>query len=195
MTNSDGLELDRRALLHGAAVLSTLAAMPIAARAAVPRQAIRFVIADQRFRESKALGEKLSREGAQRLEVTSGLTAIWKDYLYPHWQRSEGGAVVGLTTRSVWDGLSQQAYGQFRKGRMIGLHQSGTTSEQCQHSIEAPVRAMPNVELGAEHWPLEVAQLLTHVAQESSCFSQSRLIGQPIPAHKLRHQLISWIIR
>lgn len=196
MAYSDGLKLDRRALLQGAAVAATLATIPGAAHAATPRQTIRFVVVDGRISESKALGAKLCREGVQRLEVTSGLTAIWKDHLYPHWRDSPPGAVVGLTTRSVWDGLSQQAHGQFRKGRIIGLHQFGTTNMHCQHSIEAPGHPLPSIELGGEeHWPLQVAQLLTHVVPQGGCSRHSMHMGQPIPPHDLRRQLLSWIIK
>jgi hypothetical protein len=176
---------------------STMAALPGVARAAVSRQTIRFIVVDGRISESKALAAALSREGAQRLEVTSGLTAVWKDHLYPHWQGSRGGAVVGLTTRSVWDGLSQQAHGQFRRGRIIGVHQIGATSKNCQHRIEAHVRASittSGLALSSEQWPQEVAQIMAQYSQQRGCPREAKHFGPAIPAQDLRHQLVSWII-
>lgn len=176
---------------------STMVALPGVARAAVSRQTIRFIVVDGRISESKALAATLSLEGAQRLEVTSGLTAVWKDHLYPHWQGSRGGAVVGLTTRSVWDGLSQQAHGQFRRSRIIGVHQLGATSEKYQHRIEAPVRASiatSGLALSSEQWPQEVAQIMAQYSQQRGCPREAKHFGSAIPAQDLRHQLVSWII-
>jgi hypothetical protein len=197
MTRSGSLELDRRTLLRGAIVASTLAASPGLARAAMqPHPAVRFVVVDERISESKAFGAALLREGVQRLEVTSGLTAVWRDHLHPHWQRSQG-AVVGLTTRSVWDGLSQQAHGQFRKARIVGIHHLAGTVELCQHSIEAPLEANvahQKLALATARWPQEVARLLARYSNQTGCARESKLYGNAVPAELLRQQLVSWII-
>ena len=197
MTHTGSLRLDRRTLLRGAVVASTLAAAPGLARAAMlPQQAIRFVVVDERITESKAFAAVLDRDGVQRLEVTSGLTAVWRDHLYPHWQGSLG-AVVGLTTRSVWDGLSQQAHGQFRKARIVGIHQLSGTRGRSQHRIDAPLGAditSRHLARGTDRWPQEVARMLTVYSRQTECPRESRICGTAIPADDLRQQLVSWII-
>lgn len=197
MTHSSGLELDRRTLLRGVAIASALAGIPGAARAAVSGSSIRFIVVDGRISESQSLAAALRREGAHHLEVTSGLTAVWQDHLYPHWQSSQNGAVVGLTNRSVWDGLSQQAHGQFRKGRIIAVHQLGVTSEQSQHRIEAPICASittSSLAPGSAQWPQAVAQMLARYSREGGSLGEPRHFGVAIPADDVRQQLVSWII-
>lgn len=197
MTHSSGLELDRRALLRGVAIASALAGMPGAARAAVSGRSIRYVVVDGRISESRSLAAALRSEGAHRLEVTSGLTTVWQDHLHPHWLSFQSGAVVGLTTRSVWDGLSQQAYGQFRKGRIIAVHQIGVTSEQCQHRINASICgsiATSSLAAGSAQWPQAMAQMLARYSREGGNLGEPKHFGAAIPADDVRQQLVSWII-
>jgi len=153
-------------------------------------------VVDERIRESSALGAALQLEGVQRLEVTAGLTKLWKDHLYPHWQGSQGD-VVGLTTRSVWDGLSQQAHGQFRKARIVGVHQLGSTSEYYQHMIDAPLGAqiaIPDIAAGTSQWPQDLARMLARSSSQPVRVREPRLYGPGIPADGLCQQLVSWII-
>jgi len=69
---------------------------------------VRYVITDQRFTESLAFAAAADHAETTRLEVTEGLTKLWQEHLVPLWQ-SGAGAVTGLTTRSVWECLAEQA--------------------------------------------------------------------------------------
>lgn len=100
-------QLNRRALLAlggSAAALSTLGLAPLLAAAA---PAVRYVVTDRRHLESVAFARQWA--ASVPLEVTEGLTRLWREALLPHWQSDSHGSVAGLTTREVWTCLAEQA--------------------------------------------------------------------------------------
>lgn len=193
-----GLSIDRRTMLQGAAVLSAAMATPALARAQNSGlSGIRFVITDRRFPESTAFGRQMEHFGAERLEVTGGITQLWQERLVPLW-REQAGIVAGLTTRAVWDGLSQQALGQFRKPRLLGDHRIGNVGSAAQHKLTLPVE-MPKsaraalLEAGA--WPAAMAMFVRYCSDIRGTGQNICEVGTQEPGHVVQNQLVSWIVK
>lgn len=110
-----GLVMDRRAVLTLLGVTAAGGALSPASALTLPQQVPRYVITDLRHPQSLAFGQALARQGSVRLEVTDGLTALWRDALQPLWRSSADAAVMGLTSREVWACLGEQARGQGRR--------------------------------------------------------------------------------
>lgn len=191
--------IDRRSLLRGTAALSACLATPATAAslaAAPASRPIRFVVIDSRIGASAEFGRQMSRFGAEALDVSEGLTALWQDRLVPHWHASEA-IVAGLTTRSIWDGLSQQALGQFRKPRLLGDHRFDSATGGLHHALDLPasMRAEAHASLlDAAAWPAAMALLVRDCAASSQARRQScdvRQQGRRIPSPD---QLISWMV-
>jgi hypothetical protein len=113
----------RRAVLRAGALAGVAAAggLTTVAATAAPPLRVRYVVADRRIAESLAFASVLEEQGAERLDVSDGLTRLWRARLLPHWENAEG-PVAGLTSPAVWDCLSQQARDHFRKARLLGRH-------------------------------------------------------------------------
>lgn len=106
-----GHGINRRTLLSlggSAFALAATGLAPVLA-AAQPLPPVRFVVTDRRHPASVAFGQRLLPAGGASLEVTEGLTRLWREVLLPHWQHGAAGAVAGLTTREVWACLAEQA--------------------------------------------------------------------------------------
>ncbi|WP_066555933.1 hypothetical protein [Croceicoccus bisphenolivorans] len=193
-----GLTLDRRALLGAGLALGAAAIVsPILRGGAMePSGPVHVIITDGRFAESRRFAASLSTNGAQVLDVQNGLTAIWLNHLTPLWRKSSG-AVVGLTTRAVWDGLSQQAIGQFRKPRILGIHEIAANGLPLGHSIDVPASrhaALMGGAMNSAAWPDRMAQAVTGcLASERREFKSCRL-GAPADHLPARAQLVSWMI-
>lgn len=109
----------------------------LVAGASVPAQAneqfdvkefnIRYVVTDRRYQESLAFGQLCRSAGGMPLEVTDGLTKLWREVLKPLWSE-HGGAVAGLTTREVWHCLAEQARSQSH--RTVKLRRNDVAANQ-----------------------------------------------------------------
>lgn len=189
-------QVARRTLLRGAAALSGLAAVP-ASTFANSARTIRYVVIDSRFRQSAAFGEVLARDGAEVLDLASGLTAIWQDRLVPEW-RGRGGVVAGLTTRSAWDGLSQQALGQFRKPRILGDHRFDGVNAAMSHRLNVPSAILGSGgtrQLQSPNWAATMAVVARDCATRASGLPrQSCQIGRHDAALPGNNQLFSWMV-
>ena len=100
-------QLHRRTLLTlggSAAALTILGLVPVRALATSP---VRFVVTDRRHPQSIAFARQWSTSAP--LQVTDGLTRLWRETLLPHWQSDAPGTVAGMTTREVWACLAEQA--------------------------------------------------------------------------------------
>lgn len=190
-----GLEIDRRTLLLGATALA-LPQPAFARPASLQAQAIRFVVADPRHPESLSFAAALSRGGAATLELGSGLTSLWQQKLAPHWRGSTG-AVAGLTTRAIWDCLSEQAQMQFRKPRLIGRHALDAKRAVLSHRL-APPNALPLAidphRVRGRDWPAEIAGLIERCAAITAPCGAEHHIGPARPGAELSQSLVSWII-
>lgn len=121
---------DRRAVLRAGAIVGAATAGGLTTRAgqAAAAARVRYVVADRRIAESLVFASVLEAQGAERLDIADGLTRVWRARLLPHWEKPEG-SVAGLTSRDVWDCLSQQARDHFRKARLLGRHPLGVRAE------------------------------------------------------------------
>lgn len=192
----DALRIDRRSLLGaGAAAAVASLATPALARvhAASPAEP-RYVITDRRYPQSLAFARFFEERGAARLEVADGLTRLWQDKLVPLWRQS-GGTVVGLTPRGIWDGLSEQASGQFRKPRLIGRHMIAGNGGGTSHVVTAPEAALRAAggELGGPVWTEAMARLTSHCLPDTGACAEWRS-GSPVPASAAPQSLLSWMI-
>lgn len=190
--------IDRRTVLGGATALSVLATASLTgSRHAVSPGQIRFVITDSRFDESLAFGRQLARLGAEELSVTRGLTAMWQDRLVPHW-REQRGVVAGLTTRSVWDGLSQQALGQFRKPWLLGDHRFNGVYGGLHHRLDLRTRLQgvtSRVLLNSAMWPVAMAAIVRSCVSTVGADRESCEVGMRAPdISTSSNQLISWMV-
>lgn len=113
----EDIRMSRRSLLIATGSITALAAVGhpslfAAGILAPPKEAspfdIRFIVTDRRFPQSLAHVKALAVQGGKTLDVSDGLTRLWQENLQPLWQRREG-AVAGVTTRSVWLCLAEQA--------------------------------------------------------------------------------------
>ncbi|WP_066552997.1 hypothetical protein [Croceicoccus bisphenolivorans] len=192
------LPINRRALLGvGATALAGAALAPLlTARAATGTGSVRFVIVDRKHAQSRRFASAMAAEGAEALDVNDGLTALWSQRLVPLWRNPQG-AVVGLTTRSVWDGLSQQAMGQFRKARLIGIHHIDQSHGRARHSVEVPASRRAMLASGGfdtAAWPDRIAQVVTQcVGADRRDMQACRFGDATIPA-QAGTQLVSWMI-
>lgn len=190
----NSIAIDRRTVLFGTAAAALL---PAVAEAGSARpQTIRFVIADRRYSESVSFARVLTRQGATALDVAGGLTSLWQEKLAPHWRNAEG-AVAGMTTRGVWDCLSEQAQTQFRKPRLIGRHSLDANRVVLTHRI-APPHVLPldlaPHRIRGRDWPAEIAQLIERcAAADAPCGAEHR-IGPARDGTESSQSLVSWII-
>ncbi|GAB7549456.1 hypothetical protein [Cupriavidus basilensis] len=123
----EDLRLSRRALLIATGSVTALAALAhpsmFVAGISAPKNEsspfdIRYIVTDRRFSESLAHARALAVQGGTTLDVSGGLTRLWQENLQPLWQRREG-AVAGLTTRSVWHCLAEQARSHALRTRVL----------------------------------------------------------------------------
>lgn len=85
------------------------------------RDDIRYVLTDRRFPESLEFAAAFQHLGVSTLEITDGLTNLWRNALVPLW-REKGGAVAGLTRREAWVCVAEQARSSGRKSVLCGRH-------------------------------------------------------------------------
>lgn len=190
------LRIDRRSLL-GAGACAAVAglATPALARVhAAGPAAPRYVITDRRYPQSLAFARFFEDRGAARLEVADGLTRLWQDDLVPLW-RQAGGTVVGLTSRGIWDCLSEQASGQFRKARLIGRHMIDGNGGRTTHIVTAPEAALRAAggDLGGMGWMEGMARLTSRCSPDTGACAEWRC-GPPAPASAATQSLLSWMI-
>lgn len=158
--------------------------------------AIPYVLTDRRIPESLEFGRALSARGSEPLEVTAGLTAIWRQVLVPLWEGS-GGAVAGLTSRGVWDCVTEQARSHRRRSILVGFHSLDEQSGAASHWLNAPpqlVRSAEPLATSGQAWPQTMAVLATRCNKgERACAgewrSRSALLDAPPSS-----PLVSWLI-
>jgi hypothetical protein len=129
------------------------------------------------------------------LEVTDGLTRLWREALLPLWQE-KGGAVAGLTERGTWDCIAEQARSAMRKPILVA-HHAVAADGAAAHRISAPsavLRSAGRLDRCGRVWPQAMAQLATRCAaqeriQAGDAYRSPTLAGPPPSL-----ALVSWII-
>ncbi len=120
------IRISRRSLLIATGSITSLAAVNQLLFSALtstqgeePRHLdIRYIVVDRRYPQSLAHAKVLAMQGGKTLEVSDGLTRLWQENLQPMWKQREG-AVTGLTTRAVWQGLAEQARSHALRTRVL----------------------------------------------------------------------------
>lgn len=161
-----GVKISRRTacgLIAGAAAVSVpgLDACAHAAGLSPARADIRYVLADRRHPESLRFAAMLTRHGAIALEVTDGMTSLWREALVPLW-REEGGAVAGLTRRETWVCVAEQARSHGRKSVLAGRHALSAGGGVTEHYLTGAPSTLANaamLETCGQAWPLVMADL------------------------------------
>ncbi|MFV0644462.1 MAG: hypothetical protein ACK5NN_08180 [Sphingomonadaceae bacterium] len=196
----DGPSVSRRAILRSAGAIVTMAvATPaLAEHAITAKNGIRYVVTDNRLRPSMTFAACLQSGGSEPLEVTEGLTALWSQVLVPHWEAPKG-AVAGLTSVGVWEGLSQQAQLQFRRAHILGTHSFdhadraiGHMLTQVQTETDA-VSALTSGLLDID-WPLILAQNAEKCLHLKPAGRKTCRIGSSSQYALGTRHLVSWII-
>jgi len=189
-----GLQFDRRTVLTGATALTLAVTGSATAMASKPGTAlIRYAVFDSRLTSSVSFARTLAARGAEPLDVAGGLTRLWQDSLLAHW-RDGSGVVVGLTTRMVWDALSQQAMAQFRRPAPLALHHIESDGGLALHRIGTGIAE--TVPEGADrNWPEQMAQLAERCAARVRPLSAALPTGRAVRVPGACQHLATWIIR
>lgn len=192
---SFGPVMTRRTACAFGAGLSAVALSGVAPLGAttIARGDIHVVIRDERRPESVRFSAVLAEKGARVLDVTSGLTRLWRDDLLPLWSM-EGRRIAGLTERGVWECLAEQARSHGRRSQLVAHHGIAPDgSGSVTHFARAPQDIAQRTALldacGAQ-WPNFMAQLALHCpAGRRQAISQNG--GK---AMNVDPGLVSWII-
>lgn len=178
-----------------------MAAIAVAERASGVRvnasnHGIRFVVTDNRYSPSVDFAQRLASGGGERLEVTKGLTKLWSERLAPHW-RAPNGAVAGLTSWAVWEGLSEQSYGQFRRARIIGAHNFDMATNTSSHDLTIGNRTeviLADPLLHGANWSLAIARHAVRCANNPPDNDRTCRVGASMLESRETLRLFSWII-
>jgi len=173
-----------------------LGSAPTQALSATPA-AVRYVITDNRHPESLAFGEVMCGRGAQRLEVTDGLTRLWCEALLPLWQSGDG-AIAGLTSQDICTGIAEQARSWRRRPTLVGQHSISGQGRGAMHLVRGPrevVQAASALDRCGAAWPQMMGCLVVKRPAVGSRQASSPVYRSPVltgsPAAK---SLVSWII-
>jgi hypothetical protein len=200
-THSEAFEPTRRSLcMMGAglcaAALFEFKSSPVLAATDTSLPTISYVVTDRRIRHSAKFGASLAELGIPTLEVTDGLTRVWRDALVPLW-RGTGGAVAGITDHGTWACIAEQARSHRRRSILVGRHAEASVAGSASHFFTtggAPAEIAALLGRSGNAWPRVLADLVTRyplVAQPVANLQHHGLaIAGTIPALTLT----SWII-
>lgn len=169
-------------------------ARPAAAAASAP--GIRYVVTDRRYAESVLFGAALAERGADRLEVTDGLTRLWSAALAPLWQGASG-AVAGLTRTATWAGLAEQARSAGRRSILVGHHVLFEGDSLAAHSLtltQPSSAIVPLLERCGHAWPQAMAAFAAGYNAGACRIADARHHSKVSAGAPVSHVLTSWII-
>lgn len=188
----------RRAACSLGAGLAAMAwvGAPAGRACAAERRAIRYVLTDRRYAPSLDYGATLARQGAERLEVTDGLTHLWREALVRLW-REQAGAIAGLTQRGTWACIAEQARSCGRRSVLVGLHALDAGGNASGHLVTASAPALAGadaLETCGAAWPRVMAALAMQHAPKQAV-GADRQFPAASPAKVLPPvSLVSWVI-
>jgi hypothetical protein len=159
---------------------------------------IRYVLTDKRHPESLQFAAAFERRGVARLEVTDGLTSIWRDALVPLW-REKGGAVAGLTRRETWVCVAEQARSSQRKSIMSARHavqMDGIVTEHFVSGAPLTIAGAATLQSCGAAWPNVVADLALNCPVRDGRAAVHAHIPVRSPAEEAVPSsfLVSWVI-
>lgn len=193
-----GPKISRRAACSIGAGLSAAAVLGLRGgpSVAAERHDIRYVVTDQRHDQSLEFGAVLARQGAERLEVTDGLTRLWREALVPLW-RGKTGAIAGLTERGVWECIAEQARSQGRRSVVVGRHALTEEGDATGHVLSASAPTLAGataLETCGAAWPRVMADLARLRADNGRLSAERRFPGATAATGALSLSLVSWVI-
>lgn len=157
---------------------------------------IRYVVTDRRHAESLLFAAPLVERGALRLEVTDGLTRLWRAALAPLWQ-GKSGVVAGLTLTATWTCLAEQARSAGRRSILVGHHALAEGREAAAHSLaltQATPGIVPALTRCGDAWPQAMAEFAAHYRVGGGRPAKVRHRPAAHAAAAVSRVLTSWII-
>lgn len=159
---------------------------------------IRYVLTDGRYPESLAFAAAFRRRGIDRLEITDGLTGVWRNALVPLW-RENGGAIAGLTRQETWMCVAEQARSTGRRSVLWVRHAFSAGGSLSGHRVSGSrtaVAAASALEICAHAWPAATADMILRCPPGDGLATASRHVPGPdrmAPADPST-VLVSWLI-
>lgn len=157
---------------------------------------IGYVVTDQRSVQSLAFGAALVDQGAERLELTDGLTRLWRDNLVPLW-KGKSGAVAGLTLTQTWAGLAEQARSAGRRSVLVGHHflvEGGGAATHSMSLTRPTPGLVPLLERFGEAWPQALAKFSARYPTGDRRTPDACHGRAPVASASVVQILTSWII-
>lgn len=155
-----------------------------------------YVVTDRRHRESLQFAGPLMERGALRLEVTDGLTRLWREALVPLWQGGSG-AVAGLTQTETWGGLAEQARSAGRRSVLVGHHAFSSGAGGAAHSLtltQTTPGIVPALARCGDAWPQGLAEFAAHYGTGGRRAAKVCHPSAAYPGTLNSRVLTSWII-
>lgn len=194
------VELSRRGacgMLAGLVALPLVDASHAAITAGFVRGDIRYVLTDARHPESLQFAAKFERAGVARLEVTDGLTKLWREALVPLWQ-NEDGLIAGLTRRETWECVAEQARSCQRRSILSGHHVFSAEGVAGHRVSATPSTLVGAAELDncGSSWPGVMADMAMRCSVSERRAIVQAQFGTPARVADIRHgvDLVSWVI-
>lgn len=197
-----GSKISRRAacgIMAGFAVAPPPGLASLAFAAGVhERDDIRYVLTDKRHPESLQFAAAFRRRGVLRLEVTDGLTNLWRNALVPLW-REPGGAIVGLTRRETWACVAEQARSCGRKSVLSGRHACSADGRVTEHFLSgspSTLAAAAALDTCGMAWPGVAAELAMRCpVDDRRAAVDGRFAGPAAAVESVPSSfLVSWVI-
>lgn len=203
LTGDDRVVISRRLALGfiattAAIPVSTLASNAFAAPLSQAAGDVRYVLTDKRHPESLEFAATFARRGAERLEVTDGLTRLWREKLVPLWG-AEGGAIAGLTGHEAWVCVAEQARSCGRRSLLSARHAVAVNGHVSEHFLTAAAPTLVDaaaLERCSDAWPSVMADLAARSLESPRSpriDGRFRASGAPSPSVSSPH-LASWVI-
>lgn len=162
------------------------------------REDIRYVLTDKRHPESLAFAAAFHRRGVARLEVTDGLTDLWRTALVPLWS-GQGGAVVGLTRRETWSCVAEQARSCRRRSVLSARHALSADGCVTEHFLSGSPSTLADaaaLERCGTAWPGVAASLAMRCPVGDARTAVHGRFAGPAAAMEAAPSsfLVSWVI-
>lgn len=200
-SQSRAFELTRRFLCMMGAGLSAAGLLEFNRAAALAAKSgdlstISHVVTDQRFEQSRNFGKVLAGKGVQALEVTDGLTRLWREALVPLWQGA-GGAVAGITDHGTWACIAEQARSHGRRSILVGRHAVVSGGGSASHLLAmgtSPAQVVALLDRCGDAWPHVMADFVSRYPTAARPVPNQRHQGQATVGSNSAITLTSWII-
>ncbi len=153
------------------------------------------VIFDERFAQSVAFGAEARRRGARVHAIQGDITSLWYHELDAQW-KAQPVAIAGLTTHGP--AFCLEILARDHGMRVVYRAEHACVRNEVSHACTGPQSALDRLRaLGSagDHWPLQVASLITQFPAEHGSMASSTMVGVTHPqATADEEPLLSWVI-